>query len=170
MAGRGAAPAPWGKEIDMGLADRAAEKARQLAETAKAKADEYGVREKAAGYTEKAKAKADEYGVREKAAAYTGKAAELAGRGVEAAAAGVDKATKGRFHDQLDTVSTKAGEGLSRIRSATEGVAPAAGGTTPQPPATPPVPPPVSPEVAGQDGAPITPASTNPEAERPEGA
>jgi hypothetical protein len=139
----------------MGFAEKAAQQARRLAETAKAKADEYGLVEKAGEYT--------------------GKAAELAGRGVDAATAGVDKATGGRFHDQLDTVNTKVAETLERARQA--------GAQTPPPPDTPPAPgePPTpatsagdsgvetrgAADASGQDGAPITPASTNPEAERP---
>lgn len=82
-------------EDDMGFVDKATEKARELAELAKVKADEYEVREKAV-----------EYG---------GKAAELAGRGVDTATTSLDRATGGRFHDQLAAVNTKVAETLERV-------------------------------------------------------
>lgn len=186
----------------MGFTDKASERARQLAEAARAKADEYGVRERVA-----------EYG---------GKAAELAGRGVDAASAGIDKATGGRFHDRIDTVHTKVGESLHRVRGAggtgtdagptlAPGAAPDAVAETTAPPAgtadDPSLAPGAAPDavagttgsagdtgssvapgaapdavaettgppagaapaadVSGQDGEPITPASTNPDAETP---
>lgn len=145
----------------MGIADRAAEQARRLAETARTKADELGVREKAAEYAALAKAKADELGVRDRAVEYTGKAAELAGRGVQAATAGVDRVTGGRFHDRLGVVSTKVGETLDRVRPAGAEEPPAEEEVDLTPRA--------GADVAGPGGAPITPASTNPEADDPEG-
>jgi len=72
------------------------DKAKELAERAKPLA------EKAKPYAEKAQP-------------YAEKAATLAAKGVDNAKSSVDKATKGKYHDQIETVSTKLGEALNRV-------------------------------------------------------
>lgn len=135
----------------MGLSD----KARELADKATEKAGELAG--KAGELAGKATEKAGELSgtAREKAPGYLDRAAELAGKAVETAASGVDKATGGRFHDQLDTATTKVGETLGKART---GPDPAAGS------AEPPLLPGPAGDASGQAGAPITPATTNPEA------
>ncbi|WP_219416245.1 antitoxin [Pseudonocardia nigra] len=121
----------------MGLTD----KAKELADTALEYAGKAG--EKAAQLSGAA---------REKAPGYVDRAAELADRAVDAATSRVDQATGGRFHERLDSARTKVGEALDQPRPAAtegegEGIVP--GSVT---------------DVAGQTGAPITPAATNPDA------
>lgn len=127
------------------------EKAKELADAAL---------EKAGVYSERAAVKAAEFSdvAREKAPGYLDRAAELAGKAVESAAAGVDKATGGRFHEQLEDVSAKVGESLDRSRPT------ATAPTTVPDEATGPVIVPAPADVAGQADAPITPAATNPDA------
>ncbi|HEX3649450.1 MAG TPA: antitoxin [Pseudonocardiaceae bacterium] len=50
----------------------------------------------------------------EKAAPYAEKAAGFAAKGVSTAASTVDKATGGKYHDRIETVSGKLGEALNR--------------------------------------------------------
>ncbi|MEN3270760.1 Rv0909 family putative TA system antitoxin [Pseudonocardia sp.] len=132
------------------------EKAKELADVAL---------EKAGVYSEKAAAKAAELSdvARDKAPGYLDRAAELAGRAVDSAAAGVDKATGGRFHEQIEGASTKVGESLDRARHTT-----AAPTGVPDEAPGPVIVPPAPPDVAGQAGAPVTPAATNPEATKPD--
>jgi hypothetical protein len=87
------------------------EKAKEVADTALEKAGEY---------SEKAAEKAAELAqaAREKAPAYLDRAAELAVKAVDVTAAGVDRATGGRFHDQIDSAHDKVGEALGRARPA----------------------------------------------------
>lgn len=93
--------------------------------------------------------------VREKAPGYVDRAAELAGRAAGATAAGVDRATGGRFHDQIDAAHTVVEETLDRLPKAppTASGSPFAATTPAEPAAT------------GDAGPPITPATTNPDAE-----
>jgi vacuolar-type H+-ATPase subunit E/Vma4 len=88
------------------------EKAKEIADTALEKAGEY---------SEKAAEKATELAelAREKAPGYLDRAAELAGKAADVAAAGVDKATGGRFHDQIDSAHDKVGDALGRVRTDT---------------------------------------------------
>jgi hypothetical protein len=123
----------------MGLTD----KAKELADTA-------------FSYAGKAGERATELSgvAREKAPDYVDRAAELAGRAMGSATAGVDRATGGRFHDRLDGARLKVDEALDRTAP---GAASTAGGTNVVP----------GDVVEGQDGEPITPAGTNPEAADP---
>jgi hypothetical protein len=75
--------------------------------------------EKAGEFSEKAAEKAAELAqvAREKAPAYLDRAAELAVKAVDVTAAGVDKATGGRFHDQIDSAHDKVGDALGRVRT-----------------------------------------------------
>jgi hypothetical protein len=63
---------------------------------------------KAGPLSEKAKPLAD------KAAPYAEKAATMAAKGVSTAASRMDKATGGKYHDQIETVSGKLGDALNR--------------------------------------------------------
>ncbi len=131
------------------------EKAKELADAALLKAGE--VSERAAG---KAAELSD--AAREKAPGYVDRAADLAVKAVDAAASGVDRATGGRFHDKLEDATAKVEERLDRPRSATDGPADAPTVVVEPDPA-----PPAPGDVAGQAGAPITPAATNPDATDP---
>jgi hypothetical protein len=64
--------------------------------------------EKAGPLAEKAKPYA------EKAAPYADKAATLAAKGVSEAASRMDKATGGKYHSKIETVSGKLGDALNR--------------------------------------------------------
>jgi hypothetical protein len=90
----------------MGITD----KAKEIADTALEKAGELSEKaaEKAAELAETA---------REKAPGYLDRAAELAGKAADVTAAGVDKATGGRFHDQIDSAHDKVGDALGRVRA-----------------------------------------------------
>jgi hypothetical protein len=79
------------------IADTALEKAAELADTA-----------------------------REKAPGYLDRAAELAGKAADATAAGVDKATGGRFHDKIDSAHDRVGDALGRVRTGSPDADPAA--------------------------------------------
>jgi hypothetical protein len=142
----------WCHDGDMGLT----EKAKEFADIAL---------EKAGVYSEKAAAKAAELSdvAREKAPGYLDRAAELAGKAVDSAAAGVDKATGGRFHEQIEGASTKVGESLDRARHTT-----AAPTGVPDEAPGPVIVPPAPPDAPGQAGVPVTPAATNPDATKPD--
>lgn len=56
----------------------------------------------------------------EKAAPYAEKAATLAAKGVSSAASTVDKATGGKYHDQIESVSGRLGDALNRDGRATK--------------------------------------------------
>jgi hypothetical protein len=116
--------------------------------------------EKAGEYSEKAAEKAAELSdvAREKAPRYVDRAADIAVKAVDATAAGVDKATRGRFHEKLEGATSKVGESLDRPRPGRPTTVTAAGVEQPDAPA------PAAADVAGQEGRPITPAATNPEA------
>jgi hypothetical protein len=132
----------------MGLTD----KAKELADVALEKAGEYSEKaaEKAAELSEVA---------REKAPGYLDRAAELAGKAIDATAAGVDKITGGRFHEHLEHATAKVGETLDRARPGTG----AAGAANAGAPDGPDIAPRAAADVVGQEGEPITPATTNPE-------
>jgi antitoxin protein of toxin-antitoxin system len=83
----------------MGFLDKAKDLASKVADD---------LAEKAGPLGEKAKPLAD------KAAPYADKAATLAAKGVSSAASTVDKATGGKYHDRIETVSGKLGEALHR--------------------------------------------------------
>lgn len=82
------------------------DKAKQVAEDLVEKAGPLA--EKAKPLAEKAKPLA------EKAAPYAEKAADLAVKGVSSAASTMDKATGGKYHDRIETVSGKVAEALNR--------------------------------------------------------
>jgi hypothetical protein len=111
-----------------------------------------GFTDKAKELTDAALLKAGELSevAREKAPGYLDRAADLAVKAADAAASGVDRATKGRFHDRIEEVTAKVGESLDRPRA---GEAPTMVVVEPDPPAE----------------EPITPATTNPDATDPEG-
>jgi hypothetical protein len=81
------------------LASKVTDKANQVAED---------LAEKAGPLAEKAKPLA------EKAAPLAEKAGNLAAKGVSAAASSMDKATGGKYHDRIETVTGKLGEALNR--------------------------------------------------------
>jgi hypothetical protein len=81
---------------------------------------------------------------REKAPGYLDRAADLAVKATDAAASGVDRATGGRFHDRIEEVTAKVEQSLDRPRA---GEAPTV--------------------VVVEPDAPVTPATTNPEATDP---
>lgn len=56
----------------------------------------------------------------EKAGPLVEKAGELAAKGVDATATGLDKVTGGRFHDQIENVSSKVEGALDRNRQEKE--------------------------------------------------
>jgi hypothetical protein len=97
----------------MGVTD----KAKDLADIALEKLGEYS--EKATELAGKAGVKAAELTetAREKAPAYIDRATEFAGKAVGATAAGVDKATQGRYSDKIGSVSGKVGATLDRARA-----------------------------------------------------
>ncbi|MEJ3659097.1 hypothetical protein WEH80_39690 [Actinomycetes bacterium KLBMP 9759] len=131
------------------------DKAKEFTDTALGKAGEFAEKagEKAAELFETA---------REHAPEYLDKAAELASQAVEAAAAGIDKVTGGRYHEQIESISTKVGETLEKARPAEPTVADVPPPPTGTPSATAdPV------DVPGQAGEPVTPATTTPETEAP---
>ena len=109
-----------------------------VADSALRKVGEYSGKagEKGAELSEHARAKAPDYIER---------AAELAGRAVDATAAGIDKATKGRWHERIDAAHDR----IDRTIDDTH-----ASQSAPQP----------RPTGTGQYGTPVTPATTNPEA------
>lgn len=86
----------------MSFLDKAKQMAGELAEKAEP------LVEKAKPLAEKAKPLA------EKAAPYAEKAAGLAAKGVSSAASTVDKATGGKYHEKIETVSGKVAEALNR--------------------------------------------------------
>ena len=136
------------------------EKAKDIADKGFVKAGEYSGKasEKAAELAEKAGGKATELSgtARERAPEYLDRAAEVAEKVVEAAAAGVDKVTGGKYHEQISSATVKVSETLDRARHSTHG--PTSASTGPDiKPAT---------DVSGQAGAPITPSTTNPDAEK----
>lgn len=117
--------AEWVDEHSGPVAEKVAEVAEKVREKAPAYVDRAAglVREKAPAYAEHASDLADQ--VREKAPGYVDRAAEFAGRAAEATAAGVDKATGGRFHDRIDQAHGKVEETLDRrIRPAADAPAP----------------------------------------------
>jgi hypothetical protein len=79
-----------------------------------------GLTDKAKDLTDAALLKAGELSevAREKAPGYLDRAADLAVKAADAAASGVDRATKGRFHDRIEEVTAKVGESLDRPRAA----------------------------------------------------
>lgn len=89
----------------MSLFDKAKDLASKVADDLAGKAGPLG---------EKAKPLA------EKAAPYAEKAASLAAKGVSSAASSVDKATGGKYHDRIETVSGKLGEALNRDNRSTK--------------------------------------------------
>jgi hypothetical protein len=136
------------------------EKAKDIADKGFEKAGEYSGKAsgKAAELAEKAGGKATELSgtARERAPEYIDRAAELAEKVVEAAAAGADKVTGGRYHEQISSAAGKIEQSLDRARHSTHGATSASAGPDIKP-AT---------DVSGQAGAPITPSSTNPDAEK----
>ena len=82
------------------------DKAKQVAEDLVEKAGPLA--EKAKPLAEKAKPLA------EKAAPYAEKAADLAAKGMSSAASTMDKATGGKYHDRIETVTGKVAEVLNR--------------------------------------------------------
>jgi coenzyme F420-reducing hydrogenase alpha subunit len=143
------------------------EKAKDIADKGFEKAGEYSGKAsgKAAELAEKAGGKATELSgtARERAPEYLDRAAEVAEKVVEvaekvveAAAAGVDKATGGKYHEQISAATVKVNETLDRARHSTHGTT-----STPTGPDIKP-----ATDVSGQAGAPITPSSTNPDAEK----
>lgn len=71
--------------------------------------------EKAGPLAEKAKPLADKAKpLAEKAAPYAEKAADLAAKGLSSAASTVDKATGGKYHERIESVSGKVTEVLTR--------------------------------------------------------
>jgi hypothetical protein len=86
------------------------DKAKDLASKVTGRANQVAndLAEKAGPIAEKAKPLA------EKAAPLAGKAGNLAAKGVTAAASSVDKATGGKYHDRIETVTGKLGEVLNR--------------------------------------------------------
>jgi hypothetical protein len=137
------------------------EKAKEIADVALEKAGLYSEKAsaKASELAERAGEKATELSgvAREKAPGYLDRATELAGKAVDATAAGVDKATKGRFHEQIDTAHGKVDETLDRARAATnKGDEPSA------PPITGGLGTP-APDADTAQGPLITPAATNPD-------
>ncbi|OLT14407.1 hypothetical protein BJF78_19300 [Pseudonocardia sp. CNS-139] len=79
------------------------------------------------GLTEKAKELADvtlrragelSETAREKAPDFLDRAADVTVKAVDSAAAGIDRVTGGRFHDQLESATSKVGESLDRAKPA----------------------------------------------------
>ena len=130
------------------------EKAKEFADTAFEKLGLFG---------ERAATKVAELSgvAREKAPGYLDRAADVAGKAVENTAARVDKATGGRYHDKIQGASTKVGHTLDRTPGT---AAPGTGTGTPSGPVGAP---PAS-DVAGQAGGPVTPATTTPDATKPD--
>jgi hypothetical protein len=128
------------------------EKAKEFADTAFEKLGLFG---------ERAATKVAELSgvAREKAPGYLDRAADVAGKAVENTAARVDKATGGRYHDKIQGASTKVGHTLDR----TPGTAAPGTGTPSGPVGAPP-----ASDVAGQAGGPVTPATTTPDATKPD--
>ncbi len=85
------------------------DKAKDIADTALQRIGEYSEKagEKAAELAEQA---------RERAPEYLDKAVDLAEKAADVTAAGVDKATGGRFHEKIDAAHDKVGETLGRAR------------------------------------------------------
>jgi len=104
--------AAWNNQLtskgpdDMTFMDKAKDLASKVTDKANQVAEELA--EKAGPLAEKAKPLA------EKAAPLAEKAGNLAAKGVSAAASSVDKATGGKYHDKIETVSGKLGEALTR--------------------------------------------------------
>lgn len=97
----------------MAFMDKAKDIAAKMSERANQVAGDLA--EKAGPLAEKAKPLADKAKpLADKAAPYAEKAATLAAKGVSNAASTVDKATGGKYHDRIETVSTKLGDALNR--------------------------------------------------------
>lgn len=79
-----------------------------------------GVTEKAKKLADTALAKVGEYAevARQKAPFVIDRAAEAAGKAVDAASAGLDRATRGRYRDRIESIHSKVDEALERTRSA----------------------------------------------------
>jgi hypothetical protein len=77
-----------------------------------------GLTDKAKELTDTALLKAGELSevAREKAPGYLDRAADLAVKATDAAASGVDRATRGRFHEKIEDVTAKVGASLDRPR------------------------------------------------------
>jgi hypothetical protein len=80
--------------------------------------DRMGITEKAKELTDTALVKAGELSevAREKAPGYLDRAADLAVKAADATASGVDRATRGRFHDRIEEVTAKVEASLDRPR------------------------------------------------------
>ena len=80
--------------------------------------DGMGITEKAKELTDTALVKAGELSevAREKAPGYLDRAADFAVKAADAAASGMDRATRGRFHDRIDEVTAKVEASLDRPR------------------------------------------------------
>jgi phage-related tail protein len=110
---------------DMSFLDKAKDMASKVADDLAGKAGPLG--EKAKPLAEKAKPLA------EKAAPYAEKAATLAAKGVSSAASTVDKATGGKYHDRIESVSGKLGDALNRDGRSTKQEPGAPSAPTPEP-------------------------------------
>lgn len=104
----------WVGEHSGQVGEKVAEVAEQVRERAPGYVDRAAglVREKAPAYAERASGLADK--VRDRAPGYVDRAADFAGRAADATAAGVDRATGGRFHDPIDKAHGKVEETLDR--------------------------------------------------------
>jgi hypothetical protein len=80
--------------------------------------DGMGLTDKAKELTDTALLKAGELSevAREKAPGYLDRAADFAVKATDAAASGVDRATRGRFHGRIEDVTAKVGASLDRPR------------------------------------------------------
>jgi hypothetical protein len=80
--------------------------------------DGMGLTDKAKELTDTALLKAGELSevAREKAPGYLDRAADLAVKAADATASGVDRATRGRFHDRIEEVTAKVEASLDRPR------------------------------------------------------
>lgn len=118
----------WVEEHSGQVGAKVVEVAEQVRERAPGYVDRATdlVQEKAPGYADRAAGLADQ--VRGKAPGYVDRAAEFAGRAADATAAGVDRATAGRWHDRIDKAHEKVEETLDRR---TGSPADAPGGTVP---------------------------------------
>ncbi|HEY0808421.1 MAG TPA: antitoxin [Pseudonocardiaceae bacterium] len=92
--------------LNMTFMDKAKDLASKVTDKANQVAGELA--DKAGPIAEKAKPLA------EKAAPLAEKAGNLAAKGVSAAASSMDKATGGKYHDRIETVTDKLGEALNR--------------------------------------------------------
>jgi hypothetical protein len=117
------------------LADQAKEKATPLAEKAAEKAGPLATQaaHKAAEAAAQAKDKAGPLAAqaKERATELASKAAPHVAHGVDVAAEGLDKATKGKFSDKIETVQVKVHDTVIKAASPEEGAQPAEDAETP---------------------------------------